>query len=481
MQENSLRFKKTIKSETNQIVLNIDHDQLHAYLTIMPSSRGDLFEVRQIYELLDNEGILHGVRKAVISDCIARVNDTCVPIREEVIAIGTPITPGSDARVEYHFKVGEMIRLEQSEDGKVDHRELNLVNNVQKGELLAVKIPGVEPVAGVDIYGKPMIPEKIKDTKIIAGKNVELADDEMKAYSSIDGQVCLKNRIIEVSPVLTVSHDVDLNVGNVTFNGSITVLGNVLSGFTLKAKEDIHVKGIVEGATLLAGGNITIGGGLKGQGKAVIQCRGDVTLSFAERATIECHGNVRVQSSIINSDVTCYSIFEATRGKGSIVGGDIRAIGGIECLEAGSKLGVSTKLTVGDKFIVRERLTAVMESQKPFRENLKALNQKFMENRAIFEQIDTFPPEKQKPYREFLEEMANVKSQLEELEVKADKLNTLYKKKCEATIAIKNSTHPNVVITIGHSSLDIKSHYKNCIYSENHALNVIKRVPIDES
>ena len=109
------------------------------------------------------------------------------------------------------------------------------------------------------------------------------------------------------------------------------------------------------------------------------------------------------------------------------------------------------------------------------------LNQKFMENRAIFEQIDTFPPEKQKPYREFLEEMANVKSQLEELEVKADKLNTLYKKKCEATIAIKNSTHPNVVIFIGHRSIDIKSDSNKAILTENHALNVIKRVPIDES
>lgn len=474
LKQSSLRFKKTIQSETKQITLNVDHDQLYAYLTIIPSSKGDIFEVRQIYEMLDTEGILNGVRKGVISDLIARVNDTMVPIREEVIAVGTPVKPGVDARIEYHFKVSETIELSTSEDGKVNHRELNLINNVQQGDLLAERIPGVEPVAGVDIYGKPIIPEKIKDARLVAGKNVELRDDDMKAYSAIDGQAFLKNKVIQVSPILTISHDVDLNVGNLTFNGTIMVTGNVLSGFTLKAKEDIHIQGTVEGANLVAGGNITISGGLKGQGKALVQCRGDITVSFAERATIECHGTLRVQSSIINSDVTCYSILEAITGKGSIVGGDIRAIGGIQCLEAGSKLGVPTKLTVGDKFIIKERLSSVVQDQNALKEQLKGFNQKFHENKAIFERLESLPPEKQEPLREILENIALLNQQIQELDVKQEKLNVLYRKKCESTVKIKKSTHPNVIIYIGHSHLDVKTHYQNAIFSENHVLNAVK-------
>ena len=188
---------------------------------------------------------------------------------------------------------------------------------------------------------------------------------------------------------------------NITFNGTIIVQGNVLSGFTLKAKEDIHVKGIVEGAHLVAGGNITISGGLKGQGKATIQCRGDINVSFAERANLECHGNLRIQSSMVNTNVICYSRLEALSGKGSIVGGDIKAIGGIECMEAGSRLGVATKLTVGDKFIVRQRLSTVVESQNSIKENLAGLNQKILENQAIFEQIDKLPADKKAPFKKY--------------------------------------------------------------------------------
>ncbi len=472
--QSPLRFKKTIQSESKEITLNIDHEQLHVFMSISPKAKGRLFEVRKIYEMLDNEGVLNGVKKGVIADLIAKVNDTGIPIKEEIIARGTPITPGRDAEIKYHFKVNDEIQLVANDKGKINHRELNLVNNVEKEELLAEKIPAVPPVAGTDIYGESILPDGVKDAKIIAGKNVEIRNDGMKAFSQIDGQAFLKNRMIQVSPIFTVPHDVDLNVGNITFNGTIVVLGNVLSGFTLKAKEDIHINGIVEGAHLVAGGNITISGGLKGQGKATIQCRGDINVSFAERASLECHGNLRIQSSMVNTDVTCYSRLEALSGKGSIVGGDIKAIGGIECIEAGSKLGVTTKLTVGDKFIVRQRLSSVVENQNMVKESLKQLNQKIIENKAIFEQIDSLPADKKAPLQEVLDKVTDCKNQLQELDNKQEKLTVLLRMKCDSIITIKKHTHPNVVITIGHSILDVKSQYANSTFSENHTLNAIK-------
>ena len=112
--------------------------------------------------MLDNEGILNGVKRGVIADLIAKVNDTSVPVREEIIARGTPITPGRDAEIKYHFKVNDQIQLVANDEGKVNHRELNLVNNVEKGELLAEKIPGVPPLAGTDIYGESILPDGIK-------------------------------------------------------------------------------------------------------------------------------------------------------------------------------------------------------------------------------------------------------------------------------------------------------------------------------
>ena len=143
-------------------------------------------------------------------------------------------------------------------------------------------------------------------------------------------------------------------------------------------------------------------------------------------------------------------------------------------MEAGSKLGVPTKLTVGDKFIVRQRLSSVVENQNILKESLAGFNQKILENKAIFEQMDNLPSDKKAPLQEILDKVMDCKNQIEELEKKQNKLNVLLKMKCEAIITIKKNTHPNVVITVGHSILDVKSQYANSTFSENHTLNAVK-------
>ena len=135
-------------------------------MSIIPKTEEEYLRSNQIYEMLDNEGILNGVKRGVIADLIAKVNDTSVPVREEIIARGTPITPGRDAEIKYHFKVNDQIQLVANDEGKVNHRELNLINNVEEGELLAEKIPGVPPLAGTDIYGESILPDGIKDARI---------------------------------------------------------------------------------------------------------------------------------------------------------------------------------------------------------------------------------------------------------------------------------------------------------------------------
>ena len=127
---------------------------------------------------------------------------------------------------------------------------------------------------------------------------------------------------------------------------------------------------------------------------------------------------------MVNTNVICYSRLEALSGKGSIVGGDIKAIGGIECMEAGSRLGVATKLTVGDKFIVRQRLSTVVESQNSIKENLAGLNQKILENQAIFEQIDKLPADKKLPFKKYWIKLRIVKVSSKNL--KRSRINSMF-------------------------------------------------------
>ena len=89
--------------------------------------------------------------------------------------------------------------------------------------------------------------------------------------STIDGEVKLEKKMIQVSPVFRIDGDVCLDTGNITFNGTVQVYGDVRSGFSIKAKRDILIYGMVESAELTAGGDIVIQNGFVAQNKGHIK------------------------------------------------------------------------------------------------------------------------------------------------------------------------------------------------------------------
>ncbi|MCD8491911.1 MAG: FapA family protein [Geovibrio sp.] len=65
----------------------------------------------------------------------------------------------------------------------------------------------------------------------------------------------------------------DYSTGNIVFNGVVHIRGDVLSGFSVKAEKDIMVEGIVQDATMVAGGSIVIKTGIKGEVNNNVDCR----------------------------------------------------------------------------------------------------------------------------------------------------------------------------------------------------------------
>ena len=86
--------------------------------------------------------------------------------------------------------------------------------------------------------------------------------------------------------------DVDNTTGDIEYEGNVIVHGNVRAGFTLKASGDITIMGVVEGANVDAGGNLTVNRGIQGMNKAQIHAGGDIVSKFVENATIVCGGNI---------------------------------------------------------------------------------------------------------------------------------------------------------------------------------------------
>ena len=86
--------------------------------------------------------------------------------------------------------------------------------------------------------------------------------------------------------------DVDASTGDIEYDGNVMIPGTVRTGFTVKAKGDIQVNGVVEGATLIAGGNIVIKRGVQGMSRGRLVSGGDICAHFFESANVEAKGDV---------------------------------------------------------------------------------------------------------------------------------------------------------------------------------------------
>ncbi|MHB1629980.1 MAG: FapA family protein, partial [Bacilli bacterium] len=151
-----------------------------------------------------------------------------------------------------------------------------------------------------------------------------------------------KHQNVSVLPVYHVQRDVDFSTGNIDFVGSVRVAGSVRSGFTVKAKGNIDVHGIVEAASLEASGSIVIRGGVQGSSRCKIAAGASVQAQYLQNATVEAEGNVTVSDSIMNSSVSGYGVF-LTGKRGLLVGGVTQAKTRISVRTAGSQLAVPTR------------------------------------------------------------------------------------------------------------------------------------------
>ena len=128
------------------------------------------------------------------------------------------------------------------------------------------------------------------------------------------------NGKINVYAIYEVLGDVDNSTVNIDFIGNVIIKGNVLTGFKVKAGGYIEVRGVVEGAKLVAQGDVVLKKGIQGMGKGIIETQGNVIARFIENSTVTAKGNITTET-ILHSAINCGGKVEVGGRKGLIAGG----------------------------------------------------------------------------------------------------------------------------------------------------------------
>ncbi|TDT71806.1 hypothetical protein EV215_0490 [Hypnocyclicus thermotrophus] len=316
---------------------------LEATIEIVAPKRGNMPEYTHILELIKQKGIIFGIRK----NAIKTILENKIFEKRVVLAKGRAPIQGKNARLLFHYDRDKKLKVDKNNN--VDFKNLNWIKNVKKDDIIVEKLSMIPGKDGINIFGKPLPTKAVKDIKLPKGKNTYISKDGMKLCASIDGQIIEEQNKISVMPILTINGDIDYSTGNIEFIGTVLIKGNVLTGFTVKASEDIIVEGLVEDAILEAERDVIVQKGIVAneEGEGNIKVGRDLRAKYIQNMKVKCFGKVIIDDYILLSDIEAKEEIEVISGKGRIIGGKVKSQKGITANIVGGKFETHTYLEIG--------------------------------------------------------------------------------------------------------------------------------------
>ncbi|MGL1862964.1 MAG: FapA family protein [Pseudodesulfovibrio sp.] len=308
--------------------------------------RGQPLTPARIEKELRDVGVVIDPNHDLLEKKLRQAKKTGLPLFEQILVAGNHPVRGRDGWFEYLVSSREDTGTED-ESGNLDFRDRGMYPLVTEGQTIGRLHAPTAGEGGIDIYGKTIPANGGNGLRIRLGKNVFVHKDEVTFESKAEGIMVMEKGMVDVLDCLILPGNVDLSTGNVKVeSGSVKVIGSIQAGFKVTAPEHIIVGGSIESATVNAGGNVEVSGGILMPEGGIIKAGGDVIANYATNAQIEAGGDVDIANDITNCDVHADGKLFASRGKGHILGGEIITGKGMEVNEIGSELGVQTTVSV---------------------------------------------------------------------------------------------------------------------------------------
>ena len=401
--------------------IHISDDKMKARLILTPNFGGRVLRRETIQKLIVDKNIVFGIINADLFNSMIEETTEKGEAAEFIVAEGLQPIDGVDTKFESLIVPPTHTREPQiDEHGEINYRELGDVLIVHKDEVLMQRIPPIPGIPGRNVLGEVIEPSGGLDIPFSLDQRGIYVnpEDENQLLSNISGQPLVIPNGIVVSPVLTVDN-VDFSSGNIRFDGSVVVLGEVISGMKVYALEDIVVNGNVADAQLeckrnllikggvtgnselIAGADVMVKGGVQGIEKTPhnafagkekrisktaelpptvevdrrkpikfphptkIASRGSVCIGFAENFKIDAAIDIVVDKYVINCELmSANKIVIGSKGgskKSSIIGGVTWALMMVRAKIIGADTGIKTRVQAGTNPYIQRQIAELRD------------------------------------------------------------------------------------------------------------------------
>lgn len=384
-----------------------------------------------------------------------------------LVARGTMPINGEDAKVSYFHITDKKPKVKV--DGSVNHYELNLIDNIKKGDWLGEKIMPTDGIPGKTVSGKLILPIKGKDEKLkYDNKTVGEFNEDGKIVlrALVDGAVKFDKTSIRVDSHLIIPGDVDYGTGNIVFGGSVTIQGIVKDSFSVIANDDIAILGEMGiGAVdkiVSKEGSIYIKGGVYGKATASIEAAKNVYVKYCNECSIFAGEDINIGYYSLDCNLSAKSIsLDPVRGK--LMGGNanarVQVIAGI----IGNKSDKKTKINVQgfDRNQIKKEFEDILLSYKDKLEKAATMKQQIESYENIMSGAEYMD---MTAYNEFVDKYDKAIEEIKDLDERRIKLQKILLIDGEGAIEIVKEAYPETYIEIKNLTKKIDSIVKGIFY-----------------
>lgn len=446
--------------ESEKCVITIVKEGLRALARFYPPMKGGaVLTESDIVSSLKLAGVKHGIKKKAIQHFLSN-HEYC---RDYIIAEATPPVHGHNAKIQYFFDVNATAKPKLNDDGSVDFHQLGNIKVVSEGDKLAELTPVDRGRPGIAVNGKQIPPLKVKNLMLRFGRNIELSKDRCRIYSKVSGHVTLVEDMVLVSDIYQVPANVDSSTGDIVYKGTVQVTGNVNTGFRIEAEGDIVVNGVVEGATLIAGGNIVLKRGMQGMDRGELQAEGNITAKFLENCKVKCNGVLKADA-ILHSQVECRDNIDVLGKKGLINGGQMQTYGSIHATTLGSTMGASTKIEILSDVDLIKKVNTMKEEIEEMEKELGKIDQIAELVRAKIQMKEEVPEEQMKFIRGASVRKPELVRQIREKKYERESIQARIQKHKNASVRAEGTVYGGVKLTIKDAVRNIRDKESHCKY-----------------
>lgn len=360
-------FGRKIKDAETGAVIRYGDDLLSAYATL---SKDNKLSKNAIYAMLEDNDIEYGF----IDENIELLAEKGSEAGEVLIAKGVQLEKGCDGSYDMKWRKYEPPTPYERTDGTMDFATVDFVDMVKTGQPVAIYTPAVKGIDGRTVTGMVIEEKSGKDLPKLTGEFLAVRPDGVTYVAKKDGYIIFdENKYrIDIQDVLVINGNINRLYGNVFYDGTVRVNGNVGEGAIINAKGDVIVTGYVQSSYISAGNKVVAIGGINANDSGYICAQGGVYAEYIESSNIFAGEEVQA-NYILNSNVTAGTEIVVKGSKGVVCGGTLSAGYKVSVQTAGNRSFVKTIVVVGKNASMSERITAAKSFKAEIERDINTL------------------------------------------------------------------------------------------------------------